>query len=423
MRKLRVFLVFILVIGASLFLFLLVPPRSVVVDQEDVEPVSPTPILSVPEPERPSSLPAVATPRGTTDISPPGTLGSRPSPIKAIYVTNWTAGSSQRLQSLLALTERADLNAMVIDVKDYSGYVAYAMDVPEVKRAKADAELRILRPNALLKELHDQGVYVIGRITIFQDPVLAEAHPEWALASNVDGGIWRDRKGLGWMDPAGTAVWDYNIAIAKDALARGFDEINFDYIRFPSDGDLSIARYPFWDEVRPQHAVIRDFFRSLRENLKGAVISADLFGLVTVALDDLGIGQVIEDAYDYFDVVSPMVYPSHYAAGFRGYQNPAQYPYEVVKYSMEGALEKLMNHESGIMNNGTTTAGESEVRGQGSRVKLRPWLQAFNLGATYDQEKVEEQIQAVEEVLKNASSSGFYDGWMLWDPSNTYTML
>jgi hypothetical protein len=131
-----------------------------------------------------------------------------------------------------------------------------------------------------------------------------------AVQSKSTGKSWLDRKGLAWMDPASQEVWDYNLAIAKDAASRGFDEINFDYIRFPSDGNMSDMTFPIYDMVSAKHLTMRKFFQYTRDSLPNTIISADLFGLAAVVKDDLGIGQVLEDALPYFDAISPMAYPS-----------------------------------------------------------------------------------------------------------------
>ncbi|HUV81018.1 MAG TPA: putative glycoside hydrolase, partial [Patescibacteria group bacterium] len=213
--------------------------------------------------------------------------------------------------------------------------------------------------------------------------------------------LWLDNAGLAWIDPAAKESWDYNIAIAREVAALGFDEINFDYIRFPSDGNLRDMSFPLWDENIPKHSVIKEFFGYLRQELPDVKLSVDLFGLSSVSFDDLGIGQIIEDAFEYFDYVCPMVYPSHYAYGFLGYQNPAAYPYEVVKDSMEKALGRLA------------------VFNQSKKVKarLRPWLQDFNLGAVYDAAMVRSEIAAVYDAAKDD-----FSGFMLWNSSNVYTI-
>lgn len=374
-------------------------------------------------------------------------LTNPPSVVRGIYLTSWTAGSPAKVQSLLAAIKKSDVNAVVIDIKDYSGYLAYRTGVTELAASGAERDIRISRPNALIKEFHDHGIYVIGRVSVFQDSVLPKHKPELALSrltstaesGSASGGtglgpagvvtqadLWKDQKGLLWLDPASRDAWDYTVAVAKDAWDRGFDEINFDYIRFPSDGNLAEIRYPVWDGTMQKHEVIREFFSYVRARLPDAVISADLFGLATIEQGDLGIGQVIEDAYSYFDYVSPMVYPSHYASGFLGYKNPAQYPYEVIQYSLEQAMARLRTMT--MTNDHNTTASSSSVIGHRAPAKLRPWLQAFDLGATYNTALIYKQIKAVEDVLGNATSTRAenrdqFVGWLLWDPKNIYAPL
>ncbi len=328
------------------------------------------------------------------DIPPQEPLKNQPSVIKAIYITNWSAGTPSRIDYIINLIDKTELNAVVIDIKDYSGYVAYRTNIKEVLQYNAQ-EIRIPKINSLIKKLHDKNIYVIGRVTVFQDPVFAKARPDLAIKDSATGSVWKDAKGLSWMDPASREVWNYNINIAKDAASRGFDEINFDYIRFPSDGNLDLMKFPFYDISKPKEDSIKDFFSFLRSSLQDIKISADLFGLSTVERDDMGIGQIIESAYNYFDYVSPMVYPSHYAAGFLGYKNPAEHPYEIIKYSVEKAVMRLK--ASGAVNS-----------------KLRPWLQDFDLRANYGAREVKLEIKAVYD-------SGVSDGWMLWDPNNIYT--
>lgn len=372
-------------------------------------------------------------------VLPSGDLPNQPQlaapaeDIRAIYLTGWSAGSGKKMNEVVDLIKRTELNGVVIDIKDYSGYLSYKTDIPEAEASGAHGEIRIAKPNTLIKKLHDENIYVIGRISVFQDTILAKAHPEWALKDKITGNLWEDQKGLAWMDPAAEPVWNYVESIAKDALARGFDEVNFDYIRFASDGLLGNIEYPFWQKTRTgadltrtnaetKQEVIRNFFRHLREQLGGARMSADLFGLATVNKDDLGIGQAIEDAYKYFDYVSPMVYPSHYAGGFIGYKKPATAPYEVIKYSMDKAAERLVNYYDNNDNYGNNGSSSTVVsRGVSSGAKLRPWLQDFDLGADYTSEMVRKEILAVYDSLKNGTTTGAYAGWLLWDPRNVYT--
>ncbi len=355
---------------------------------------------------RPAGNPENSEIKPNADIEPQKPLAEPPAEIRAVYSTSWVAGTSSMFNRLVNIAKTTEINAIVIDIKDYSGYVAYDIKNDAVKRYGAK-EIRIPAINALIKRLHDDNIYAIARISVFQDPRLAAARPDLAVKSKKTGKTWRDKKNLSWIDAASEEAWEYNLAIAKDAAGRGFDEINFDYIRFPSDGNLEDADFPFWNETSPRRETLKKFFRRLSEELPGTPVSADLFGLTTTGADDLGIGQVIEDAFGNFDFVAPMVYPSHFANGTFGFKNPAAHPYEVVKKSMESARKRL-----DAFNGATTT----EIYGSNSAVrvsKLRPWLQDFDLGADYDTQMVKDQIRASVEA-KSA-------GWMLWDPKNVYT--
>jgi hypothetical protein len=368
----------------------------------------------------------------------PQRLADPPKVIKAVYFTSWSAGLRSRMDYLVDLHETTAANAAVFDIKDYSGYLSYRVDVPEA------AQYYAIRPTVrdideLIGRLHRAGIYTIARITVFQDPILAEARPDLAVhrrSKLLEGAkppltqatLWRDRKGLAWIDPASRPAWEYIAMIARDALSHGFDELNFDYVRFPSDGDMKDMYFPSWDGKTPKHKVIAKFFAFLRDALPGVPLSADLFGLSTVNPDDLGIGQVIEDSYSQFDYVCPMVYPSHFAKKFLGYVNPAEHPYEVVNYSMRRAVERLELFlkppapAAAPAATGPSAAVEPapaqpdpKPRPE-SRVKLRPWLQDFNLGAKYDAGMVEAQIKAVQDALGDR-----YAGYMLWSPSNVYS--
>ncbi len=361
------------------------------------------------------------------DIEFQSQLTNPPEKIKAVYATGWSAGSASAIERLIKLIDETELNAIVIDVKDYSGFLSYEMDNLVAKDSGAFKELRIAKPNTLIKKLHDKGIYVIARVSVFQDSVLSKAHPEWALQNSLTTGAWVDKKGIRWMDASARPVWNYTVDIAKDALARGFDEINFDYIRFPSDGKLDQIKYPAWDGVKEKNLVIKDFFAYLRKNLGEAKLSADLFGLVTIDHTDLGIGQIVEDAFPYFDYIAPMVYPSHYASGVFGYKNPADHPYEVIRESLLSLNSKIKNFDSGFFAQnatGTKMAGSTSTlvasisntipkQNLKRRAKIRPWLQDFDLGATYTGEMVRAQITASDEMGSS--------GWMLWDPKNVYT--
>jgi len=248
---------------------------------------------------------------------------------------------------------------------------------------------------ALLKKFHEQNIYTIARVAVFQDPALSLRKPEWAVLNKNTGGVWRDRKGLSWLDPANKEVWDYHIDISKEAVKLGFDEINLDYIRFPSDGQISAMKFPKWKEGTKAE-VMKNFFAYYYDKMKGepAYISADIFGMVTTVKGDLNIGQVLENTFPYFHYVCPMVYPSHYPANYLKFKNPADHPYEVINYDLKIANKRLASTTDAI-------------------AEIRPWIQDFNMGAVYSAAMIKKEIKASED----AGAAG----WTAWDPKNIYT--
>ncbi len=320
-----------------------------------------------------------------------------PEPLKALYLTSWAAGTKSFRDHILKLADETEINSLVIDIKDYSGHIAFAVINPELIKIGSQ-ELRIPDVKEFIGLLHKKGLYVIGRVAVFQDAFLVAQRPELAVKRASDAGAWRDRKGIPWLDAGAREVWDYTIAISRDAYAVGFDEINFDYIRFPSDGNMKDIAYTHFNSASSTRVKqMEEFFKYLDNGLSDLPLptSVDLFGLTTSSADDLGIGQKLEVAAPYFDYIAPMVYPSHYASGYLGFANPATKPYEVVKNSMDMAKVKLLNASS-------------------SPQKLRPWLQDFDLGADYTAEMIKAQKQAVYDAGLTS--------WMMWDPSNKYTV-
>jgi hypothetical protein len=328
-----------------------------------------------------------------------------PKPLKGIYMSSWVAGSPDFRNKLIKIIDETEINAVVIDVKDSTGVVSFEMADPFVQKVDPFRN-RVQDIEKLVKILHDKNIYIIARVSVFEDPILAEARPDLAVKKRSTGKTWKDRKGLAWVDMGSKEVWDYNIAIAKGAYEVGFDEINFDYIRFPSDGDMKDIMFTSLESSstttragtkldRPEE--LRIFFHYLSEKMKeiGVPISADLFGMTTTNTDDLNIGQVLENAIPYFDYISPMVYPSHYPNNYNGWKNPATVPYDLIKFVMGEGVNRL--------NSASTTP-----------YKLRPWLQDFDLGAVYTAEMVRGQIKATYDVG--------LDSWLLWDPSNKYTV-
>ncbi len=322
---------------------------------------------------------------------------STPKPLRAIYMSSWAAGSPDFRNKLIKIIDDTEINAVVIDVKDSTGAVSFKMNNPLIQKIDP-FENRISDIKYLVDLLHKKDIYMIARVAVFQDPHLAKVRPDLAVKRRSDGATWKDRKGLAWTDMGSREVWNYNIAVAKEAYKIGFDEINFDYIRFPSDGDMTnIAYTSFEGKKLNKPEELRKFFHHLNKAMKevGVPTSADLFGMTTTNTDDLNIGQVLENAIPYFDYISPMVYPSHYPKNFNGYKNPAEVPYDLIKFVMSAGVKRMIAASS-------------------SPDQLRPWLQDFSLGAIYNAEMVRAQIKATYDVG--------LDSWLLWSPSNKYTI-
>jgi len=324
-----------------------------------------------------------------------------PEPLKAIYMTQCVSGTKDFRERLVNLIEKTELNAVVIDIKDYTGKLSFTPKDPTFSEFVSD-ECGAIDMREFIGVLHKKNIYVIGRITVFQDPYYSKKYPHLAVQKKSDKTLWKDRKGISYVDPGAKEMWDYMIRLSKSAYATGFDELNYDYVRFPSDGDMKDIYFPQSNSILAtstasgKAVVIRDFFAHLSKELGvlNAPLSADLFGMTTTNKDDLNIGQIIEYAEPYFDYIAPMVYPSHYPPTFIGFANPAEHPYEIIKYSMDSAVRRFIAASSTPM-------------------KLRPWLQDFNLGAEYTADMVRAQIQATYDAGLTS--------WMLWDAGNTYT--
>lgn len=350
-----------------------------------------------------------------------------PEPLKAVYMTSWVAGTPDFRESILGLIAETEINAVVIDIKDDTGRISFEVKDEELREIGSWEE-RIPDARELVQRLHDMDVYVIGRISVFQDPFYTKSHPEISVRRASDGAVWKDFKGLSFIDPAAREYHDYIVNIAREAYGLGFDEINFDYVRFPSDGNMRDISFPV-SGTRPKPEVVEDFFAYLHRELrtddgdfieagsaKRMAISADLFGMTTTNTDDLNIGQVLERTLPYFDYVAPMVYPSHYPAGWNGWAKPATLPYEVVKYGMDSAVERtrvLADTAASSTLPLTTTRAPRELVLHVSPAQLRPWLQDFDLGAIYTADMVRAQMQATYDVGLTS--------WSLWDAGNTYT--
>lgn len=323
------------------------------------------------------------------DLALPGLPPPARPAIRGVYATAYSIGSARKFAEIVTFIRRTEVNAIVIDVKDDSGTISYPSSVP-LARALNAGQARF-SPEAVLSALAREDIYPIARIVAFKDPFLAARRTDLAVRSKSGGGLWRDQRGQAWADPYNREVWRYIVDVAKEAAAKGFREIQFDYVRFTSDGQLSDCIYPSADG-RGKAEVIRDFLIYARRELKplGVEISADVFGLTCSARDDLGIGQRIEEVATAVDIISPMVYPSHYARGSYGISDPDLAPYDTILASLRAAVPRLV----------------------GLGVRLRPWLQDFSLRHKYGRAQLMAQIKAVYDA-------GLTE-WIFWNPSNTY---
>lgn len=324
-----------------------------------------------------------------------------PTPMRALYMTACVASTPSWRESLKKLIDDTELNAVVIDIKDSTGTVSFNSGVPDTNSGRGCivADLK-----EFIEGLHASQIYVIGRISVFQDPNYSTLHPELAVKSKATGGVWKDRKGLSFIDVGAKPYWDHVIAISKAAHDIGFDELNYDYVRYPSDGNMEDTNFTWTVSTSTKPVMLESFFKYLSEKVRketGAVISADLFGMTTTVTADMGIGQVLERALPYFDYIYPMVYPSHYPTNWNGFANPAERPYDVIHIAMS---EGKRREDIWKINAGIATSSPS---------KLRPWLQDFNLGATYTADKVRAQVQATYDTG--------LDSWLMWNAANRYT--
>jgi hypothetical protein len=316
-----------------------------------------------------------------------------PEHVKSIYMSSWVAGTPSIRAKLVKLIDETELNAVVIDVKDNTGLISW------------DGRIRDL--DDFIDELHSKNIYVIARIAAFQDPLYVKRYPEEAVHSKKTGGIWKDHKGIPWVDTGSKKMWRYIENISKDSYARGFDEVNLDYIRFPTDGALSDMTFPISGERAKLHKpeIVSEFYHYITDSLRkdGIPVSGDLFGIIMVTKVDIAVlGQDMHTALETFDYVAPMIYPSHFYAGTAGYQNPAANPGPIIAYSMKLGIE-IADEVASSTGQATSTI----------RAKYRPWYQDFDMGATYTAEMVRAQINAGEKLgIKS---------WMLWDPANKYT--
>ncbi len=328
----------------------------------------------------------------------------RPFLARGVYLTFYGVGDQGLTGHVLQLADSTEINTVVIDIKGDRGWIAYKSDVPMVQQIGAQQEIMIKDPKNFLAELKKRGVYTIARIVTFKDNPLATARPDLAVINSATGKPWVDNEGLRWADPTLPEVWDYNIALATEAIDNGFDEVQFDYVRFPTDASagnsLDAITFSQPNRMANRTAAINGFLEKAKQAIHahGGVVSADIFGYVVWRDDDMGIGQHLEDVAQHVDYVSPMLYPTLFWDGIAmeggakyGNQRAGLYPYEIVNESMKVAVKRI------------------------GADKLRPWLQYYNdylTGKSYTAGDVEAQKQATYET-------GVHQ-WLFWDPSNRF---
>ncbi len=374
-------------------------------------------------------------------ISPPADLRpvvkhvALPEQVKTIYMTACALGTVSFREDLIDLIDTTEVNSLMIDIKDYSGGVSFLPPEDSIWHgAWKNAKCGALDLAEFITTLHDKGIYVIGRITVFQDPYAAKMHPDLAVKYADGKTVWRDYKGLSFIDVGAREWWVNIVELTRLSYNLGFDELNYDYIRYPSDGPMSNVSFPH-SQSDSRADNLENFFIYLSEQTKDSelysevrhentgrdkdvpYLSADLFGFTTTNQDDLSIGQIIERAFPYFDFIAPMVYPSHYPRNYLGLGNPNNYPYQVVNHAMASAVARAVattTRQAAFAHEriGTSTPAQYKKAAYNAD-NLRTWIQDFDYGGDYDAADVRAQIKA--------SYDAGVDSWMIWSPSNKYT--
>ena len=318
--------------------------------------------------------------------APPKRTGPAvPKEIRGVHVTMALASLDGKLAEY---TRIPGINTIQLDVKDENGEVAFHRLAPPLAKRVGSA-MRYYDPVKAAKQVHSEGLFLIGRVVCFEDPILSKGRPELAIRTS-GGAVWQNDVGLGWTNPYQKRVWDYNLRIAQAAARAGFDEIQFDYVRFPSDGDIESAVFP-GKRNEAMGVTIARFVHYATKRLRpmGVRVSVDVFGLS--ATRDLGIGQSPRRLSKIVDAIYPMVYPSHYGPGEYGLASPVSVPGKTVGRSLRDFRRQMRR----------------------GKAQLVPWLEDFSFTGTTTLTHVQEQIRAA----RRWKSGGF----LLWNPSGVYT--
>jgi hypothetical protein len=322
-------------------------------------------------------------------------LAMEPFEARALYAPSAIFEAPGRLDAMLDLIERTEANAMVIDVKETDGRLYYATDLESAADVGAIRETPVFDLAELLPMLKERGIYTIARMVVMKDNTSAVARPELAVRNSATGEPWRDNIGGAWLDPSAPGVAEYIASIAGDLAAKGFDEVQMDYIRFFSDGPYDVADTNLPNTQSFRLPAIQRVLRVVSQELDATrtFLGADVFPISFIVPDDQGIGQRPEVIMPYVDYFCPMVYPSHYGPGVFGFPVPNDHPYEVIDETLQ-----IMNEQT-----------------EGLPVVIRPWIQDFGYGPfpPYSAEQVLSEFQA-------AADNGA-EGWMIWNARARFT--
>ena len=318
---------------------------------------------------------------------------TRPKMLKGLYITGWTAGLDQ-FSDYIEIAKETEINTFIIDVKDATGYLSYESTVPFSKDINSSIK-KISNIQKIVAQCKENGIYPVARIVVFKDPLLAAKRKDLAIKKS-NGTIYYDRSNISWVDPYSETVWQYNVDIAEEAISMGFEEIQFDYIRFPAVPNSIELLYPYNKKAISKEDNIQLFLKYATDRIHKykVKVEVNIFGLVLSATDDLGIGQNLEKIATYADCLCPMVYPSHYAQGSYGIKDPDSHPYETILKTLQAGIKRLKAIDS--------------------KCELIPYLQDFSLYHFYGKNEVQLEKKAVYD-------NGIAD-WFLCNAENLYTI-
>ena len=354
------------------------------------------------------------TPDPTPEVTPQPTAEAKvekeedprtPVRVKGLYVSAPVASNEDKINALIEVAESTEINALVIDVKDDDGRITYAMDSEFAESIGATTNV-INDMEALVKRLKDKDIYTIARIVAFKDPHLAESRHDLAI-KNRDGSIYRDTNGESWVNPYLHEVWNYLIEVSEQAAYIGFDEIQFDYIRFSTGRGMSEVDFGEGSEEKDKEDIILEFTKYAYDKLKplGVFVSADVYGAIITSSIDAGlVGQNYVEMSKHLDYICPMIYPSHYGDGNYGIEYPDLEPYKLIRRALEDSQKRL------------------DVIPEGEhRAIVRPWLQDFTASWLQDHKYKSYGPLEIRDQIGGVYAAG-YKEWLFWNASGNYTI-